>query len=98
MGARKRTMPAAAKPAGPVISKATPEEIKAGREWKKNPKISFQVHRLQRDGKNIIKVRRIEDYGGIKDSRLVFQSVNGKPVMQGMRAEALRAAGVDLNF
>ena len=92
---------AAAKPpeGGVVISKASNAEIAAARGWKKEePKISYDVLKIIRDGKKIIKVRKVESRKGFTDQSLVFQAVDGKPVRQLMTAEQLTKLGVDLRF
>jgi hypothetical protein len=84
---------------GVVIGKATKDEVLAGRAWKKEkPIISYDVLKIIRDGKKVIKVRKVESRSGITDQRLVFQSVNGKPTRQVMSVQELVKEGVDLRF
>lgn len=90
---------AVAPESGVVISKASNEEVLAGRRLKnEKPETSFKKISLSRDGKQVVKVYRIESRKGITDQRLVFQSVNGKPTRQLMTAAELTKLGVDLKY
>lgn len=81
---------------GVVIRQETKPEKVAGREWKKeNPDVSYDVLRVQTDGKLKVKVYRIESRKGITDRRLVAQFNNGKQVVNAMSLEALIKEGVD---
>jgi hypothetical protein len=97
---RPPKVPGAPEPgSGVVISKASKEEIEGGRAWKKEkPIVSFDVIRIMRDGKQIVKVRKVESRSGVTDQSLVFQSVNGKPVRQLMTVQELTDLGVNLKY
>jgi hypothetical protein len=84
---------------GMVLKPISDEEAAAAREIKnEKPVISYRVLRLNRDGKNIVKVRRIESRKNCTDQMLVYQSVNGKIVREAIPVAELIKAGVDLNY
>jgi hypothetical protein len=93
-----RGRPPAAKPPenGVVISPETKAEKTAALAWKKEtPKVSFEVYPVERDGKRIIKVYKVESRSGITTRQLVFQSSGGKDVCKAMTREDLIKNGVD---
>lgn len=84
---------------GMVLKPISAEEEAAAREFKsEKPVVSYRVFRINRDGKNIVKVRRIESRKTCTDQMLVYQSVNGKVVRESIPKAELIKAGVDLNY
>jgi hypothetical protein len=81
---------------GVSIRPASDGEKQAATSWKKETaKTSYEVFPIQRDGKRIIKVYRLESRKGATDRRLVYQLTAGKPVCQAMTREQLIKEGVD---
>ena len=98
MAQRGRPPIVGAKPpeSGVVIRPLTDEEKKSSMDWKKETsKFSYEVFPMQRDGKRVVKVYRIESRKGITDRRLVYQTTNGKAVVQAMSREQLIKEGLE---
>lgn len=70
---------------------------------KKEPEVTYEILRIQRDGKNVIKVLEKSHYvtnekhrSGVTESKLCFQMNGGKQVAGFYTIEQLRKKGVKI--
>lgn len=78
-----------------IVAESKEVEAKAKKYKKEGPiEVTYQTLLVQRDGKNIIKVREVKKYDGFTDQQLAYQSTNGKQVAGFMSKEDLIKKGV----